>query len=96
MNEIMMHHEVILHDFFINSSILTGNSMCLNVTVFNFLKLDSTAAELEIVSPYPKMGIIRPDHKGNNFIHFKMLRTKFGANIAFVLKPSVMYVQLSL
>jgi hypothetical protein len=44
--------------------------MSLNVTVFKFLKLDSTLAELDVGLPYLKTGIINPDHRGSKCTHF--------------------------
>lgn len=61
-----------------------GRSIFLKVIFFIFLKVDSTAAELAVSSPYPNIGIINPDHKGNNFMHLRILGTKVGKYNALI------------
>jgi len=63
-----MRAEWLMYRYSRKNSISIGIDICLNVIFFNLLKLDSTAAELQITSLNPKMGIIIPDHSGTNFI----------------------------
>lgn len=49
-------------------SMFVGNEIFLKVLFFNFIKLESIAAELAVSFPNPKIGII-PDHRGNSFTH---------------------------
>lgn len=63
--------------------------MSLNETVFNFLKLYSTLAELDVKFLYLNMGIINPNRKGNNLIYLIINGIIDGKYIAFIPQPEI-------
>ncbi len=65
-----------------------GKEIFLNVTDFNFLKPDSTAADDATSSPYPNIGIITPDHNGRSFKVLIIIGTNEGQKKRLIPFPS--------